>query len=91
MTYNGHALSEFIPERTAVYVTQEDQHMPELTVRETLDFSARCQGTGSHAGACTCLGQGFVCLLLRSQEASAAAQVCPYVRFRVSHLLSWRG
>jgi ABC-type multidrug transport system ATPase subunit len=50
VSYNGHALSEFIPERTAVYVTQEDQHMPELTVRETLDFSARCQGTGSHAG-----------------------------------------
>ncbi|KAK9836331.1 hypothetical protein WJX81_006307 [Elliptochloris bilobata] len=47
--YNGRELSEFIPERSAVYVTQEDQHMPELTVRETLDFSARCQGTGSHA------------------------------------------
>ena len=54
MTYNGRELSEFIPERTAVYVTQEDQHMPELTVRETLDFSARCQGTGSHA--CAALG-----------------------------------
>lgn len=50
VSYNGRGLSEFIPERTAVYVTQEDQHMPELTVRETLDFSARCQGTGSHAG-----------------------------------------
>lgn len=52
--YNGRELGEFIPERTAVYVTQEDQHMPELTVRETLDFSARCQGTGSHA----CAGLG---------------------------------
>ena len=51
VAYNGRELSEFIPERTAVYVTQEDQHMPELTVRETLDFSARCQGTGSHACA----------------------------------------
>ena len=51
VTYNGRELGEFIPERTAVYVTQEDQHMPELTVRETLDFSAHCQGTGSHARA----------------------------------------
>ena len=84
MTYNGHALSEFIPERTAVYVTQEDQHMPELTVRETLDFSARCQGTGSHAGACTCLGQGIMRLPLHSQEAPAAMRVCAHVRFKVS-------
>lgn len=50
MSYNGHELHEFLPERTAVYVEQEDQHMPELTVRETLDFSARCQGVGSNAG-----------------------------------------
>lgn len=51
VSYNGHELHEFLPERTAVYVEQEDQHMPELTVRETLNFSARCQGTGSNAGA----------------------------------------
>ncbi len=50
VTYNGHELSEFLPERTAVYVEQEDQHMPELTVRETFDFSACCQGVGSNAG-----------------------------------------
>ncbi|BDA40539.1 Pleiotropic drug resistance protein 1 [Coccomyxa sp. Obi] len=49
VSYNGHELHEFLPERTAVYVEQEDQHMPELTVRETLDFSARCQGVGSNA------------------------------------------
>ncbi len=50
VSYNGHELHEFLPERTAVYVEQEDQHMPELTVRETLDFSACCQGVGSNAG-----------------------------------------
>ncbi|KAK9916362.1 hypothetical protein WJX75_001804 [Coccomyxa subellipsoidea] len=49
VSYNGHELHEFLPERTAVYVEQEDQHMPELTVRETLNFSARCQGVGSNA------------------------------------------
>jgi hypothetical protein len=31
--------------------TQEDNHLPELTVRETFDFSGRCQGVGTRAGA----------------------------------------
>ena len=48
--YNGTALTEFLPQRTAVYVEQEDQHLPELTVRETFDFAARCQGVGGKAG-----------------------------------------
>ncbi len=48
--YNGTPLSEFLPQRTAVYVEQEDQHLPELTVRETFDFAARCQGVGTKAG-----------------------------------------
>jgi ABC-type multidrug transport system ATPase subunit len=47
ITYNGHDLSEFIPQRTAAYVSQNDDHIGELTVRETLDFAARCQGVGS--------------------------------------------
>ncbi|KAK9865807.1 hypothetical protein WJX84_001141 [Apatococcus fuscideae] len=47
ITYNGRSLKEFIPERTAAYVTQYDNHMAELTVRETLDFSRRVQGAGS--------------------------------------------
>ncbi|XP_030480269.1 pleiotropic drug resistance protein 1 isoform X1 [Cannabis sativa] len=44
VTYNGHDLDEFIPERTAAYVSEHDSHIKEMTVRETLDFSARCQG-----------------------------------------------
>ena len=48
--YNGTPLTEFLPQRTAVYVEQEDQHLPELTVRETFDFAARCQGVGGKAG-----------------------------------------
>ena len=51
--YNGTPLTDFLPERTAVYVEQEDQHLPELTVRETFDFSARCQGVGVQAGMYT--------------------------------------
>ncbi|KAI7725050.1 hypothetical protein M8C21_022973, partial [Ambrosia artemisiifolia] len=47
VTYNGHELHEFVPERTSAYISQNDVHIGELTVRETLAFSARCQGVGS--------------------------------------------
>lgn len=50
ITYNGHNFTEFIPERTASYVDQTDTHLAELTVRETFNFAARCQGTGHKAG-----------------------------------------
>ncbi|KAK9232149.1 hypothetical protein WN943_022392 [Citrus x changshan-huyou] len=36
-----------IIERTAAYISQHDVHIGEMTVRETLAFSARCQGVGS--------------------------------------------
>jgi ABC-type uncharacterized transport system fused permease/ATPase subunit len=48
--YNGCSLSEFIPEKTSSYISQNDLHIPELSVRETLDFSACCQGIGSRMG-----------------------------------------
>ena len=44
VTYNGHSFRDFIPERAAALVQQRDVHAGELTVRETLDFAARCQG-----------------------------------------------
>ncbi|KAL0035494.1 hypothetical protein WJX77_008879 [Trebouxia sp. C0004] len=44
--YNGKNFSEFVVERSSGYVEQTDQHYPPLTVRETLDFAAWCQGTG---------------------------------------------
>uniref|UniRef100_A0A803KRW0 ABC transporter domain-containing protein n=1 Tax=Chenopodium quinoa TaxID=63459 RepID=A0A803KRW0_CHEQI len=44
ITYNGHELSEFCPQRTSAYISQTDNHIGELTVRETFDFAARCQG-----------------------------------------------
>ncbi|XP_023749630.1 ABC transporter G family member 32 [Lactuca sativa] len=46
ITYNGHGLKEFVPQRTSAYVSQQDWHVAEMTVRETLDLSARCQGVG---------------------------------------------
>ena len=50
ITYNGKHFNEFVPRRTAAYVDQTDIHLGELTVRETFDFSSRCQGVGHKAG-----------------------------------------
>ncbi|KAH7835114.1 hypothetical protein Vadar_023002 [Vaccinium darrowii] len=47
VSYNGYKLEEFIPQKTSAYISQNDLHIPQMTVRETLDFSARCQGVGS--------------------------------------------
>ncbi|KAJ4977274.1 hypothetical protein NE237_002380 [Protea cynaroides] len=49
ISYNGHKLEEFVPQKTAAYISQHDLHIAEMTVRETLDFSACCQGVGSRA------------------------------------------
>ncbi|KAB5569567.1 hypothetical protein DKX38_003360 [Salix brachista] len=49
ISYNGYRLNEFVPQKTSVYISQYDQHVSEMTVRETLDFSARCQGIGGRA------------------------------------------
>lgn len=50
VTYNGHSLKEFVPQKTSAYVSQNDLHVGELTVRETLDFSSHVQGVGSQHG-----------------------------------------
>jgi ABC-type multidrug transport system ATPase subunit len=50
VTYNGHTMNEFVPERTSAYISQHDLHIGELTVKETLAFSARCQGVGTRYG-----------------------------------------
>ncbi|KAI5579409.1 hypothetical protein BDE02_08G087600 [Populus trichocarpa] len=49
LSYNGYGLGEFVPQKTSAYVSQYDLHIPEMTVRETIDFSACCQGIGSRA------------------------------------------
>lgn len=43
-------MAEFVPQRTSAYISQNDLHIGELTVKETLAFSARCQGVGSNCG-----------------------------------------
>ncbi|KAJ4825747.1 hypothetical protein Tsubulata_042317 [Turnera subulata] len=47
ITYNGYRFNEFVPRKTSAYVSQIDVHTGEMTVKETLDFSARCLGVGT--------------------------------------------
>ncbi|KAK9141590.1 hypothetical protein Syun_010990 [Stephania yunnanensis] len=47
ITYNGHGMEEFVPQRASAYISQHDLHIGEMTVRETLAFSARVQGVGA--------------------------------------------
>ncbi|MCD7449972.1 drug-responsive transcription factor pdr3 [Datura stramonium] len=49
ISYNGYKLAEFVPQKTSAYISQNDLHIPEMTVRETLDYSSRFQGVGSRA------------------------------------------
>ncbi|XP_048225566.1 pleiotropic drug resistance protein 3 isoform X1 [Ricinus communis] len=49
ISYNGYRLEEFVPQKTSAYISQYDLHIPEMTVREAIDFSAQCQGIGSRA------------------------------------------
>lgn len=51
ITYNGTPLDAFNVRRTAAYVDQVDNHIAELTVRETLGFAAASQGAGVLPGA----------------------------------------
>ncbi|KAG5562937.1 hypothetical protein RHGRI_005615 [Rhododendron griersonianum] len=46
VTYCGHELNEFVPQRTCAYISQLDLHYGGMTVRETLDLSGRCFGVG---------------------------------------------
>ncbi len=55
ITYNGKGFDQFRAVHTSAYVDQNDLHQPELTVRETFNFAARCQGTGHKAGGILCM------------------------------------
>ena len=48
--YNEDKVEEIEAQKICAYISQYDLHIPEMTVRETLDFSARCQGIGNRAG-----------------------------------------
>uniref|UniRef100_A0ACD6A143 Uncharacterized protein n=1 Tax=Avena sativa TaxID=4498 RepID=A0ACD6A143_AVESA len=56
-------MEEFVAARTAAYISQDDLHRGEMTVRETLAFSARCQGVGDRRDL-------FAELMKRESEAN---------------------
>lgn len=50
VSYNGYRLDEFVPRKTSAYISQNDLHLGDLTVKETFDYSARFQGVGHQYG-----------------------------------------
>ena len=48
--YNGKNFNDFEGARSIGYVEQTDEHYAPLTVRETLDFAAWCEGQGYNTG-----------------------------------------
>ena len=53
VTYNGTNSMNLCPKRPLHVLSQNDAHVAEMTIKETLDFSARCQGVGSRYGIIT--------------------------------------
>ncbi|KAG6540832.1 hypothetical protein Mapa_017810 [Marchantia paleacea] len=70
VTYNGCNVSEFVPQRTSAYISQVDNHIGELTVRETLDFAAQVQGVGYKYGMMAELGR---------REKAQGIKPCPEI------------
>ncbi|KAK4339776.1 hypothetical protein RND71_041238 [Anisodus tanguticus] len=68
ISYNGYKLEEFVPQKTSAYISQNDLHIPEMTVRETLDYSSRFQGVGSRADI-------MIDLSRREKEAGIAISI----------------
>jgi ABC-type multidrug transport system ATPase subunit len=48
--YNGHEMNSSTPHYLRAYVSQYDLHHPEMTVRETIDFSSQMLGTSNQFG-----------------------------------------
>ncbi|RVW28976.1 Pleiotropic drug resistance protein 1 [Vitis vinifera] len=43
VTYNGHGMNEFVPQRTAAYISQHDTHIGEMTPRRLTLIFAICR------------------------------------------------
>ena len=50
VSYNECKLDDLNSQKISAYISQYDLDTPEMTVRETIDFSARCQGVESRKG-----------------------------------------
>ncbi|KAG5535252.1 hypothetical protein RHGRI_023138 [Rhododendron griersonianum] len=70
ISYNGYKLNEFLPQKTSAYISQYDVHISEMTVRETLDFSACCQGIGSGSGLNKTLRTDYILKILGLENSA---------------------
>jgi hypothetical protein len=68
ISYNGEALDRFIPQRTAAYVDQVDNHMGELTVRCGLSMISLSELHLSLFGQAGCCWDGVPHCRSRGQE-----------------------
>ena len=75
ISYSGHQLNEFVPQKTSAYISQQDLHIAEMTVRETIDFSARCQGVASRTGTCLYRKTLFIKHSLNGSSLSAETDI----------------
>ena len=75
VTFNGYGFDECVVGRTSAYVDQVDNHIAELTVRETLDFAARVQGAGFGAA-----------LRTLNRSAPLALADCPVTVTSICHI-----
>lgn len=48
--YNGEAVNSSTPQYLHAYISQDDLHHAEMTVRETIDFSSKMLGTNNEFG-----------------------------------------
>jgi hypothetical protein len=79
-------MDEFVPERTAAYISQHDLHIGEMTVRETLEFSARCQGVGTRFGMTLKISHKG---LLLADFAGLACLIHVFIKFVLSWQICW--
>jgi hypothetical protein len=88
ITYNGETFDSFQVARTSAYISQDDNHQAELTVRETLDFAARCLGVAHKQGEPTGWLPHYHQLLINSIPAAGRQVVCHRARcFAAAHSL----
>ena len=80
LTYNGLSFGEFVVERSAAYINQNDIHFGELTVTETLRFAALCQSSRTRVRerqqTCPATCQ-TACLTLLLRPGLRRAQLAP--------------
>ena len=60
ITYNGCELREFVPQRTAAYISQNDLQVGEMIVPKMPEFCSRCQGLRFKCGVSTTMESHYL-------------------------------